>query len=114
MIDLLTLDHFLDPAALGPLLEELNRAAGAAATVSGYGAASAVESLVRRTTRVAVSPEMRADVRRRLMARKGELERHFGLTLGECEEPQFLRYKEGDFFVAHQDGNTPLIHDDTR
>lgn len=93
---------------------ELNRAAGAAATVSGRGAGSAVEALVRRTTRVAVSLETRADIRRRLMERKGELERHFGVALGACEEPQFLRYEEGDFFVAHQDGNTPMIHDDTR
>jgi SM-20-related protein len=114
MIDLLTLDDFLDDSARTALLAELNRAAGDAATVSGYGSGSAVESLVRRTTRVAVSPETRADVRRRLMDRKGELERHFGVALGECEEPQFLRYQEGDFFVAHQDGNTPLIHDDTR
>ena len=36
------------------------------------------------------------------------------MTLKECEEPQFLRYEPGDFFVAHQDGNTPLIHDDSR
>jgi SM-20-related protein len=48
------------------------------------------------------------------MARKGELEQHFALSLSSCEEPQFLRYRPGDFFVAHQDGNTPLIHDDTR
>ena len=36
----------------------------------------------------------------------------FGLTLSECEEPQFLRYRTGDFFVAHQDGNTPLFRSD--
>jgi predicted 2-oxoglutarate/Fe(II)-dependent dioxygenase YbiX len=114
MIDLLTIDDFLDAAARGALLEELNRAAGDAATVSGYGSGGAVEALVRRTTKVGVSPETRAEIRRRLMARKGELEEHFGVTLGECEEPQFLRYQEGDFFVAHQDGNTPLIRDDTR
>jgi SM-20-related protein len=57
---------------------------------------------------------MRAGVTGLLMARKGELERHFGLALSGCEEPQFLRYQTGDFFVAHQDGNTPLIHDHTR
>jgi SM-20-related protein len=34
--------------------------------------------------------------------------------LGQCEEPQFLRYDVGDFFVPHQDGNTPLIHDRSR
>ena len=48
------------------------------------------------------------------MAHKGALEQHFGLALSECEPPQFLRYQDGDFFVPHQDGNTPLIHDDSR
>jgi SM-20-related protein len=114
MIDLLTVNNFLDDSARHALLDELNRAAGDAATVSGKGPRSAVESLVRRTTRVALSPETRADVKRRLMERKGALEQHFGVTLGDCEEPQFLRYQAGDFFVAHQDGNTPLIRDDTR
>ena len=73
-----------------------------------------VQSAVRRTTRVAVSPETRAAVKARLMARKAEIEAHFGVSVTECEEPQFLRYLPGDFFVPHQDGNTPMIHDDSR
>ncbi len=114
MIDLLAIGDFLDDAAREALLDELDRASGDAATVSGGGMGTAVESLVRRTTKVALPPETRAEVKRRLMERKGALEEHFGVALGECEEPQFLRYVEGDFFVAHQDGNTPMIHDDTR
>jgi predicted 2-oxoglutarate/Fe(II)-dependent dioxygenase YbiX len=43
-----------------------------------------------------------------------EIQEHFGVELTGCELPQFLRYEEGDFFVAHQDGNTPLVYDDTR
>ena len=34
---------------------------------------------------------------------------HFGLALKQLEEPQFLRYEAGDYFVAHQDGNTGLL-----
>ncbi|HEX8339127.1 MAG TPA: 2OG-Fe(II) oxygenase, partial [Pyrinomonadaceae bacterium] len=29
--------------------------------------------------------------------------------LSGLEEPQFLRYGAGDFFVAHQDGNTGML-----
>jgi SM-20-related protein len=65
-------------------------------------------------TRVAVRGETSEQVTRLIMAQKEKLERHFGVTLAECEAPQFLRYQEGDFFVPHQDGNTPLIHDDSR
>jgi predicted 2-oxoglutarate/Fe(II)-dependent dioxygenase YbiX len=39
---------------------------------------------------------------------------YFRIPLASFEEPQFLRYKEGDYFVAHQDGNTPSIFDDSR
>jgi predicted 2-oxoglutarate/Fe(II)-dependent dioxygenase YbiX len=39
---------------------------------------------------------------------------HFGRPLDGSEEPQFLRYGPGDYFVAHQDGNTPLVHDRSR
>ena len=40
---------------------------------------------------------------------KREVEEHFAVTLRDCEEPQFLSYRVGDFFVAHQDGNTGMM-----
>ncbi|HET7229140.1 MAG TPA: 2OG-Fe(II) oxygenase [Longimicrobium sp.] len=115
MIDLQTIHDFLDPEARAALDAELRASAGAAATVLAAGnAAGVVHSAVRRSTRVAVSPETRQRVKERLMERKGELEAHFGVSLSECEDPQFLRYQEGDYFVAHQDGNTPMVYDDSR
>ena len=45
----------------------------------------------------------------KLLTCKEAVEKHFDVTLNECEEPQFLRYRVGDFFVAHQDGNTGLM-----
>jgi SM-20-related protein len=39
------------------------------------------------------------------MAAKPELERRFSATLGGCRPPQFLRYRTGDFFRAHSDGD---------
>ena len=112
MIDLIQIDDFLDAAACESLRAELQEAAGAAATV--HGRTEAIQPQVRRTTRAAVPPGVRDRVTRLLLARKDALERHFGVTLGSCEEPQFLRYGPGDFFVAHQDGNTPLLYDDSR
>jgi SM-20-related protein len=111
-IDLLQIDDFLAGSSCDALRAELLQAGGGPATVSG--AAGTVQPLVRRVTRAAMPAATRERVARLLMARKGELEQHFALSLSTCEEPQFLRYRPGDFFVAHQDGNTPLIHDDTR
>ena len=114
MIDLLEIEDFLDAGACAELRAELRHATGGPAMLLGRDAASAVDPLVRRATRAALPAATREHVTRLLMARKDAIERHFGLSLGECEEPQFLRYEIGDFFVAHQDGNTPLLHDDSR
>ena len=43
-------------------------------------------------------------VRERLRALKPKLEEHFELSLYDCEKPQFLVYKEGDYFLPHRDG----------
>jgi SM-20-related protein len=109
-IDLFTLEDFLDERARNDLLAELRATAGAPSAVLAGG----VHSAVRRSTRVDVPPETRERVRALLMERRGALEEHFAVSLSECEAPQFLRYREGDFFVPHQDGNTPMVYDDSR
>lgn len=114
MIDLLQIERFLDDATRVELLAELERAHGAPATVLSGEEAGVVRSAVRRTTRVSPSSSTRAMVKQRLMERKPEIEAHFGVQLSECEEPQFLRYETGDYFVPHQDGNTPMVWDDSR
>jgi SM-20-related protein len=114
VIDLFEIEGFLDAASLAELRAELERAGGRPATVLSADDGGALHPTVRKTTRIAVSPETRERVKQRLMARKPALEQHFGVTLSACEEPQFLRYDEGDFFVPHQDGNTPMVWDDSR
>jgi SM-20-related protein len=113
-IDLMKIEDFLDGAACAELEAELRQAGGGRATVLGQSPAASVQPLVRSTTRAAVPPATRERVVRLLHERKAAIEQHFGLALGPCEEPQFLRYSPGDFFVAHQDGNTPLIFDQSR
>ncbi|HEY0158603.1 MAG TPA: 2OG-Fe(II) oxygenase [Thermoanaerobaculia bacterium] len=108
MSRLLTLPHFVDAAAV---LDQVRDAPAAAATV--YGGRAAVESNVRRTKKLVVPQATRDAIVGRLMEEKDAIAAHFGIAVDECEEPQFLRYEAGDFFVAHQDGNTPLIRDFT-
>lgn len=108
MLDLLHIENFLDGATVAKLLAELREADAAPATV--YGSESgAVNVRMRRTTRMTVPDSTRDAIAKRLLDDKQLFEKHFGLELRECEEPQFLRYRTGDFFVAHQDGNTPLL-----
>jgi SM-20-related protein len=114
MIDLMETGDVLDAAACAELSSALRQAGGSRATVLGQSAAASVQPLVRSATRAAVPPAMRERIVQLLEEQKAAIEQHFGLALGRCEEPQFLRYLPGDFFVAHQDGNTPLIFDQSR
>ncbi len=113
MIDLLHIEQFLDDDTRARIVAELDAAHGAPATVLSAETAGRVDPS-RRTTRIAVSPETRALVKQRLMDGKAAIEAHFGIAVTECEDPQFLRYETGDYFVPHQDGNTPMIWDDSR
>ncbi len=71
-------------------------------------------SSARRATRIAVSENARTAIVGLLEGLKPRIEAHFNRALDGFEAPQFLRYGPGDYFVAHQDGNTPLVHDESR
>jgi SM-20-related protein len=104
---------FLDQSTCDRIVAEMKTAQGLAATVYGQSAKGSVNESVRKTLRVRPTNEIVELVTDRLSACKADVEIHFGVRLNECEEPQFLRYREGDFFVAHQDGNTGLLQLDS-
>ena len=108
-LDLFVERGFLDPTTLAEVFAVVRASRGRPATVYGRGDSGAVDERVRRTTRVSPPVEMEELVKRLLLGRMRAVEGHFGLTLGELEEPQFLRYEAGDYFVAHQDGNTGML-----
>ncbi|MEA2941091.1 MAG: SM-20-related protein [Bradyrhizobium sp.] len=114
MIDTFEVKSFLDPAECAGLRAELRQAAGSQATVLSRDPGGEAKPLVRRSTRMRVPARTAEQITARLMQQTDALEQRFGRALSSCEPPQFLRYLPGDFFVAHQDGNTPLIHDDSR
>lgn len=108
-LDLFLDGEFLDARECEAMLAELRSADGRAASVYSRDAPGSVDERVRRAARLSPSREMVELVRRRLLERLPALEEHFHITLGDCEEPQFLRYDAGGFFVAHQDGGSGLI-----
>jgi SM-20-related protein len=108
-LDLLVERGFLDATTLAEVLGAVRASQGRPATVYGRGDSGEVDTLVRRTMRLSPPAEVEELVRRLLLARMSAAEEHFGSTLRELEEPQFLRYEAGDYFVAHQDGNTGLL-----
>ena len=56
-----------------------------------------------------MSPRIMKLVKKKLIECTCEVEAHFSLMIRELEEPHFLHYRVGDFFVAHQDGNTGML-----
>lgn len=107
--ELLIIKDFLDANTCERIVDEVRHSPGGAASTYGKGERT-VDERVRRTSRVSPSADTVRGVIRRLEECRPIVERHFSVELGECEEPQFLCYRTGDFFVAHQDGNTGLIN----
>ena len=111
--DLFVVPQFFDRSLRETILAELGTLAGISATVYGRNTTGLVDERTRKTIRLNAADEIVQLVIARLWECKDAVEKHFSVTLKECEEPQFLRYREGDFFVAHQDGNTGLLKLDT-
>ncbi|PYS74366.1 MAG: 2OG-Fe(II) oxygenase [Acidobacteria bacterium] len=92
------------------IILDLERSPDHKAPVYGAsGMTGAVDERVRKVAQLLPSPETVERVRQKLLEMRDGVSAYFGITLTSCEDPQFLRYRAGDFFVAHQDGNTGLI-----
>lgn len=86
---------------------------GRSSVVYGSSQAGVVDESSRRSLRLTPSDETVELIGKHLVACMDHVAQYFGVAVSEYEEPQFLRYQKGDFFVAHQDGNTGLLRLDT-
>ena len=100
---------FFDERSCEEIVAEMRLGQNDPATVYGRGLSGSVDERVRKAMRHTLPLETVESVRQRLWECKREVEDHFCVSLSSCEEPQFLRYRVGDFFVAHQDGNTGML-----
>jgi SM-20-related protein len=107
--NLFLLKDFIDAPGCAQLIEELCASPTTQAPVYIQGSESTLHEDVRKTTSLHPSEETIVHIQRVMFAQKSALEAHFGCSLTDCERPQFLRYKAGDFFVRHQDGNTEQL-----
>jgi predicted 2-oxoglutarate/Fe(II)-dependent dioxygenase YbiX len=107
--DLLLTPNFLDCATCKQLLQEAQASGSSPATIYGYGDVGSIDERVRKASRLKIPPTITEFINQRLTEHKKTIEQHFSISLNYAEEPQFLSYNVGDFFVAHQDGNTGLV-----
>lgn len=104
-LGLLYAAEFVGPSELTRLRDDL-RNADRYPAVSYKGSNEGVRDDFRRTSRLRIAPDRVERVQRRLTEWTPRLESHFGVTLGPCQEPQFLAYSAGDFFRPHRDCGT--------
>ncbi len=100
---LLAVPTFLERDLCAEIRQEMATAGEVAATVRGADRSYAVDQQSRRTNWAEVSEETSSLVSERLMALRNEVAELFGIEVSGVQPPQFLRYREGDFFAAHQD-----------
>jgi len=111
--DLHLASGFFDAETCRELIAEMQLSPASPAVTYGQDEAGSINERVRKVARLLPSTETVANVTRRLMEYREKIGAHFGINLSACEDPQFLCYRVGDFFVAHQDGNTGLLLLDT-
>lgn len=107
------LPGFFDEQKSAKIVAEMRSAPGEKAPVYGQSSSGGIDERVRKAVRQTPSAETVEYVKQRLLECKPEVEDHFSVSLGEIEESQFLLYRVGDFFVAHQDGNTGMMRMDS-
>lgn len=110
--NLFLLRNFLDADTCASLRAELVLAPTTQAPVYIEGAEGTIHESIRKTTSLHPASETLWQIHERLLRQKSALESHFGTSLTDCEQPQFLRYETGDFFVRHQDGDTQQLEFD--
>ena len=94
-------------------MTELSVVQGCSSVVYGSSQSGVVDETTRKSLRLTPPNGTVELIVGRLLACMDEIAQHFELKLDQCEPPQFLRYQKGDFFVAHQDGNTGMLRLDT-
>lgn len=105
-LGLFVVEDFFDKQACVQLRAEMQAVnQSRAAVVDGSSKVERVKQMSRRTLDASVSPSTSAQVKFRLQSLQPALESHFRIGLSDCEIPQFLIYKPGDFFRPHRDGD---------
>ena len=97
-------ENFLETNLCRGIINEMSRSEHKAAVVYD-GPAASINEAYRRTRLVKVGAEVREAVAARLGAIRPAVAEHFHVSLQDSQAPDFLRYRAGDFFVAHQDSD---------
>lgn len=111
---LFVLPDFLDPKFVADLCKVMTVAPTEKALVVKSSGVERLDENTRKVGSSIVPKEIRADLRKKLVALVPQLEKHFKVKLGGCEPPSFLIYRPTDFFRPHKDGGNSSGNSDSR
>ena len=105
-MNFLVIEDFLDAATCARMCEAMESSPFISAKVLKEDEGiEEVDQKVRSTKRVGVADEMREEMTAALDAIRDRTAAHFAVPLARTEKPQFLVYREGDFFLRHIDAD---------
>ena len=107
--DLCVIENFFDQPTCRRLINEICQARSVAALTFGRDESGEVDQRARKVRSAQLNAQTVNHVKSVLVDHLPRLREHFDIPVCTVEEPQFLWYRTGDFFVAHQDGNTKMI-----
>ena len=102
---LLGVQGFLSPEECKHLRDEIERATISPATVREEGGEYGVDEGYRKTRWAEVSPEASGMLVDRMTKLLPEVSERFEVEVTGVQNPQFLKYQEGDFFRRHSDNH---------
>ena len=106
-LGLFVVKDFLDAELCARIRSEMRVATGIQGRIYKRGTVL-IDEKERRAKHMEVDAPTMSCVEERLRGLKPALESHFHLVLTGCETPQFLIYREGDFFRQHLDHGREL------
>src|SRR6516162_7390319 len=89
---LFVFESFFDRDLCNQLQSAIRAGNPFAAAVGTWHGTDMVDREFRHVSEVHINAASSTLVKTRLRVLKSELERHFGLTLADCQDPQFLHY----------------------
>ncbi len=99
-------ETFFDSAMCEYLCGQISKASVEKGTITGSGEPEGVVDETRRKVLSAnVDKETDSLVKEKLLQIKPSLEDHFGVSVSECQGPNFLRYNPGAFYNVHRDAS---------
>ncbi len=96
-------ENALDSHYISEILHKTKDSNFNLATVNNDDGNYSVNQNERNTKILELNTKLSDDITKFLLNSKKEVGIHFNLSLSNCQEPQLLKYKKGDFFKKHVD-----------